>query len=172
MGNVSSQPKHAKISDRTLVPSWFLAQACRLREPVVKQMLIDAGLKPRVIRCKKYDGPFIKESEKDSKPFFLFELSKAKDALGNRFGDRRIKWLMRSIDKLNGVPEEPVRKLQSLHSDVLLAIACVMDRIQLGVTPHDKAVEELKAIFAEQGIPWRMIPVDFKKELRIIAPVL
>lgn len=151
------------------MPTWFLAQTCRLRDKSVRFFAEQLGIETGMVSHEQYNGPFQPQNVKENGVHTVMKLSDAKFLIRTKFGERRVKWLQAGIDRVCGRKARGDSEAITLSNDDVLSIACAMDRLELGVNSYSEVVKELKSIMWHAGHPWSKVPVDFKKKLRMIA---
>lgn len=171
MGNNKSKSGGKVVTHETEIPTNFVAGACRVRDKPLRLWLEQAGVKVRCVKAKDYDGPFDSSNAKPDTLYHVARLDDVRKVVQNKLGNRRIKWLDKAIAKVCGGKKDSVPRRLSLHPDALLALACILDRMALGVTGYRSAVREATRIFECRGVQWKDVPVDFKKKMRSIAGV-
>lgn len=171
MGNYSAETNGKKITQHSEIPTSFVAQACRIRNKPLLFWLNDAGVNVRRVKAKDYAGPFEDASAKPDTLYHVARLDDIRKVVQNKLGDRRIKWLNKAIAKVGGSNNDYRSRRLSMHPDALLALACILDRMALGVTGYHSAVREAGKVFEARGVMLKDVPIDFKKKMRSIAGV-
>lgn len=170
MTSTQPQPSTKRTIDGKLrVPTWFVAQSCRIKETQLRAVLRVNRINMRSVKAKNYKGEFKPAVFDETSTYRLVTLSDIEKTVARKYGHKQVKWLRGAIERALGVETEEPQAGIKLRDDDLLAIACVFDRLHIGVTSYKDALREVKSVLWKAGVSWSKVPIDFKRKLASIG---